>query len=121
MSELLKAFVIGSSWPIFIPYFYFVAQSKDKNFKYTDYSMIAPLYFGIMNVLSLFVSKDRFTGLFIISQISALMVIMLITRNKSYDFGSKKRWIQQYMLVYLAHLMSYMMIYTIERGTKVPL
>ena len=51
-SPLLKSFIVGSSFPIFFPFFYAVSQfdSSFFNFEYKNYTFIAPLFLGLANV-----------------------------------------------------------------------
>ena len=44
----LKGFIIGSSLPVFALFLYNVSKMKNINYSYENYSLLAPLYFGIM-------------------------------------------------------------------------
>ena len=46
----LKHFIIGSSLPIFILHFYLVFNNKNKNYSFFLYTIIAPLFIGLMNI-----------------------------------------------------------------------
>lgn len=58
-NEYLRAFVIGSSCFVFLPYFYFVSNFDKKyfNFDYKIYTYFAPIALGLMNLTSLIVAK----------------------------------------------------------------
>lgn len=49
----LRSFVIGSSLPAVAAFFYGVSEVPDdiRNFSYKRYSLMAPLYLGLVNVL----------------------------------------------------------------------
>ncbi len=51
----IREFVIGSSFPVFLPHFIAVAGLDESklNYTYKQYTFIAPLYYGLMNVISL--------------------------------------------------------------------
>ena len=59
-NEYLRAFVIGSSFPVFLPFFYSVSRfEKEKfNFNYEAYTFLAPPSLGFMNVVSLFLANQ---------------------------------------------------------------
>ena len=56
INQYLRAFVIGSSCLVFLPYFYVVSHfTKEKfNFDYMTYTFLAPPSLGLMNMISLF-------------------------------------------------------------------
>ena len=58
-NDYLRAFVIGSSCIVFLPYFYAVANfdTQQFNFNYKLYTFLAPIALGLMNLLSLIISK----------------------------------------------------------------
>lgn len=113
--EYIKAFVIGSSWPIFVLYFYAVANYDDiRNYSFKDYVLIAPLFLGLLNVFGLFLShkynlsrNQRFllTGL-----IGATCVALFITFTHAYNFETKKRWIEQYISLYILYIFVFVII-----------
>jgi hypothetical protein len=110
MSDLIKAFVIGSSWPAFILYFYGVSRFPDniKNYSYVNYTMIAPIALGIFNVIGYVVAKklkltrsERFilTGL-----AGAIGVSIFITITNAYNFSTKKEWTNQYIKLLIIYI-----------------
>ena len=55
--KYLKQFVIGSSYLVFAPFFYAVENNQPKKtYDYYNYTLIAPIWFGVWNVLSLILS-----------------------------------------------------------------
>lgn len=58
-NKYLRAFVIGSSFFVFIPYFYAVSNFDPKhfNFDYKIYTYLAPFALGLMNLFSLILAK----------------------------------------------------------------
>lgn len=83
----LRSFVIGSSILVVLPHFLMIYYNKhyrperEVSFDYNAYSMIAPIYFGLMSMLALYLGRtfelDLRSRLFLISIISASFVISL--------------------------------------------
>lgn len=116
--ELLKSFIIGSSLPAFIilvtAVSYYIRIEKSAVFDYHKYSKNAPLYLGIMAVISKFISLKFNISLrisyFIISIISVIHVWADITGlydYPAYNFKTKERWYSQYLQVFIGHLFIY--------------
>jgi len=107
MDASLKSFAIGSSGPVFLPFFYGVTQLPEKKFSLKSYMFRAPLYFGVANILRIYL-KHKFKlsewhSYLLMSQLSPAFVSAWITYHKSYDFTDKKRWYKQYALLWAAH------------------
>jgi len=113
MDEYLKAFIIGSSLPVFIWYFYVVSNYSNtiRTFSYENYTFIAPLFLGILNVFGLFISQkynlNRFTRFILTGLIGATLVSIFITAFKVYNFPDIGRWIKQYIGLYITYLIIY--------------
>jgi len=115
MNEYIKSFVIGSSWPVFILYFYAVSNYNERelNYSYKNYTLIAPVFLGILNVFGLYVSQKLnlsrtqrflFTGLF-----GAFCVASFITSFKVYNF-SDQRLMQQYVSLFMIYVFVFLVI-----------
>ena len=118
--KYLRQFVIGSSYLIFLPFFYSVKNNQPKKtYNYYDYTLIAPVWFGIWNVLSLYLA-ERFNltlnqRFLLVSIISALSVMTLATNFKSYKF-SKKEWKKYYFKIIAKYLFIWnIVIFNIEK------
>jgi hypothetical protein len=90
--EYIRAFVIGSSFPVFLPHFLAVANLDERNLNYTykQYTFIAPLYYGLMNAISLLLAiklklSDRQRYL-LIGTLSPLIVILFSYTFQTYDY-----------------------------------
>lgn len=109
----LKSFIVGSSAPVFFPFFYGVAELlPEKKFDYVGYSFKAPLYFGLANALSLFLQRkfnwnetQRYRWMALLSPV---FVATWITAKKAYQFETKERWLQQYLILLAAHGMTWL-------------
>ena len=102
----LLAFLIGSSYPVFVSFFLSVQNRPDSlmNYTFKDYSLIAPLYLGLMNVLGLCLfPKNRFvwTGI-----LSGLTVATVATLMDSYNF-TQAQWNQYYLRILLKHFFTF--------------
>lgn len=119
--KYLKQFIIGSSYLVFLPYFYSVEKSQNKkNYSYFDYTMVAPVWLGLWNVISLMIAekfdlsmKMRFL---IISILSSLSIMIIATLSESYNF-TQKEWIEYYVYILIKYLLVWnVVVYNIEKA-----
>jgi len=117
----MQSFVIGSSWMVFIWYFMAVSGSDEAmmNYDYKTYSMVAPLALGLLNVFGLYLAR-RFSlsslqRFIMTALIGALIVSIVITYFRLYNFPTKQRWIQQYISLFIVYTFVFVIvIYTLE-------
>ena len=102
MKNIIKRFIVGSSFPVFI-YFFFRVRLISKNYKYEDYSIIAPFYLGIMNIIA---GKIGYINVGILSP---LIVISFAYLTKSYNFN-KKEWIEYSIRIIITHFIMFNLI-----------
>jgi hypothetical protein len=117
----LRSFVIGSSFPVFLPFFLTVRLllADIKNYDFENYAFVAPLYLGLMNMFSLFISttfnlslRHRFI---FIGILSPLIVILVARILNSYDYTTDQ-WNDYYGRIILKHFIIYnLVIYNLER------
>ena len=104
---MFKQFIVGSSSFVVLPFFGTVMNidKKDKNYSYAMYTIVAPIYLGLMNVLGsiLFKGQYRFilTGL-----ISGIIVALVATLLNSYNF-TKDEWNQYYIRIVIRHVITF--------------
>src|SRR3989304_8714531 len=112
MNKYLRSFVIGSSFPVFLIFFLSVAfLSKDlRNYSYKTYTFLAPLYFGLMNILSLYLAQKYNLSLkqrlFYIWILSATIVSIFETLLKSYNLDNYE-WLKYYFIIFLYHFIAF--------------
>lgn len=117
--KYLKSFLIGSSYFVTLPFFYTVQMNQPKkNYSYFFYTLIAPIWFGLWNMVSLWMGeKYHFTlkmRIFIISIISSLSIMIFATNYNSYDFIYKE-WIRYYIYIFIKYMLSWnIIIYNLE-------
>jgi len=106
----LRAFVIGSSFFVFIPYFFIVSSfdKKDINFSYKYYTFIVPLSLGLYNVLSLYLSKifklNQKLRFFIISLLAPTLVAITVYILKIYNnLNTFSDWFNYLWKLYLLY------------------
>jgi hypothetical protein len=107
-NQYLRAFVIGSSFFVFIPYFIAV-RSFDKNlvnYSYENYTLYAPIGLGLYNVLSLYIAnqfnltkKNRF---FLISLLAPTLVALTVYFLKAYNY-TINQWFNHIWKLYLLY------------------
>ena len=94
---MLKSFIIGSSFPVFFIFFasLYFRDPKSYNYSYNLYSIVAPLYLGIMNVIATLMRKNLKLSLAQSLLITSIMAFAIITSfayyNKVYDYN-KEEW-----------------------------
>src|SRR5690349_11423528 len=110
MSEYLKAFIIGSSWPTFILYFYAVSNysETERKYSYRDYTFVAPLFLGLLNMFGLYLANkfnlSRGQRFILSGLVGAMMVSIIITLFNVYNYDSVNRWVQQYISLFIVYL-----------------
>lgn len=119
--KYLKQFVIGSSCLIFLPFYYSVLllNKTKRNFSFENYVFIAPFWFGLFNMLSLYLSekfnlnyKQRFQT---ISLLSYLFIVTIVTNSNAYNFN-KNDWIKYIIILGLLYYLTWnFVIYYIEK------
>lgn len=106
--KYLKEFLIGSSYFVFLPFFYNVKNTQPKKtYDYYDYTLIAPVWFGLWNMISLVIAKQfglsKRLRYLLISIISSISVMFIATYRKSYDFNEKE-WSKYYFNIFIKYL-----------------
>jgi len=124
MVNYLKSFIIGTSLPVSIHFYDAVANIKkeDRNYSYILYSFLAPLWFGLMNILSLYIadkwnlsSRGRFIT---ISIISSLLIVLLAKLLNAYNY-SNSEWLSYYTTILVKHFLTFnVIIYLLEYYIK---
>ncbi len=120
VNEYLRSFVIGSTYLTTLLFFLTVRNIPDtvKNYSYEDYTLIAPLYLGLMNTLSLYLSKvynlSLRQRLVLIGLISPLIVISFAYSSSVYNF-TMEEWVRYAFRLMLKHFAIYnIVIYFLE-------
>jgi len=119
--KYLKQFIIGSSYLVFLPYFYAVQKSRtNKNYTYFHYTLVAPVWLGLWNVISLIIS-ERFNlsmqmRFVVVSIISSLSIMFIATYFNTYNF-TKDEWKKYYFHIFIKYLMIWnLVVYNIEKN-----
>ena len=108
-NQYLRAFVIGSSFFVFISYFIAVKSFDKKlvNYSYENYTLYAPIGLGLYNVLSLYIAnqlnltkKNRF---FLISLLAPTLVVLTVYFLKAYNYTTIQQWFNHIWKLYLLY------------------
>uniref|UniRef100_A0A6C0KRU0 Uncharacterized protein n=1 Tax=viral metagenome TaxID=1070528 RepID=A0A6C0KRU0_9ZZZZ len=109
-NQYLRAFVIGSSFFVFIPYFLIVSSfdKKNINFSYEYYTFVAPIALGIFNVLSLYLANifnlTKRTRFVVISLIAPTLVAATVYILKVYNnLNTYRSWFNYLIKLYLLY------------------
>ena len=122
-NQYLRAFVIGSSFLVFIPYFLIVSRFEEKhiNFTYKYYTFFAPIALGVFNVLSLYLAnkfnlttKNRFL---LISLIAPTLVALTVYFFKAYhNLITLNQWFNYLIKLYLLYFIIFNFdVYLLDR------
>lgn len=112
--KYLKQFVIGTSVLVVWQFLYAVHNlGKKKTYSYYHYSIIAPLWFGLWNVISLLLaekfnlsSRARFL---LITPITFLISILIVKTIGAYNY-SQSEWVQYYIRLFIRHFITWNII-----------
>jgi hypothetical protein len=118
--EYLRAFVIASSFLVFLPHFIAVAGLDETkiNYTYKQYTFVAPVYYGLMNMLSLYIAlqlnlsnRQRYL---VIGTLSPLIVISFSYFFKTYDYKGNE-WLQYGIGLFIKHFLIWnLVVYTLN-------
>ncbi len=119
--EYLRAFVIGSSYLVFFPHFLAVGMADEKqlNYTYKQYTFVAPLYLGLMNMISLFFANtynlSRRTRYILFGSISPLIVSSFSYLFQTYNYSTEK-WIIYVIGLFSKHFLIFnIIIYSLDK------
>jgi hypothetical protein len=117
----LRAFVIGSSCIVVLPFYYIVFHFDKKkfNYNYDSYTFLAPIVLGLMNVFSLFICEkynlSRRERFLVISIIAPTLVMLTIILFKIYNYTTIQ-WINHIIKLYLVYfLMWNVVVYNLDK------
>ena len=117
----LRAFVIGSSSIVVLPFYYIVSNfNKQKfNYNYISYTFLAPICLGLMNVLSLFISEtynlSQRMRFLVISILAPTFVMLSIILFKVYNY-TMNEWVHHIIKLYLVYfLMWNIVVYNLDK------
>lgn len=107
--KYLKEFIVGSSIIIVMPFYYLVYHSKNYNkYGYYIYTFLAPLWFGIWNVISLIIAENLNLSKrlrFLIVSFMSLLSIYFIAQFY-YKF-TKKQWHKYYFDQFIRYMITW--------------
>lgn len=115
----LKEFIIGSSYLVFLPFFYAVKNSVNKNYSYYYYTMAAPFGFGLWNIISLLIAEhfglSKRQRFLVISIISSLTIMTISFYSKSYNF-TREEWKTYFLNISVRYLIIWnIVIYYLDK------
>jgi Na+-transporting NADH:ubiquinone oxidoreductase subunit NqrB len=121
MVNYLRAFVIGSSLFVFILFFITVYKidPNKRNYTYLEYTIIAPIYLGFINMFALWISNtfnlSRRKKYLYMSIIAPLFIIFYVYSNNIYSF-SLNEWIEYVLGIFLLYLFVFnIIIYNLDK------
>ena len=121
INQYLRAFVIGSSCLVFLPYFYVVSHfTKEKfNFDYMTYTFLAPPSLGLMNMISLFIANQlnisKTNRFLLTSLIAPTIVLFTVVYFKIYNYKNRE-WVNHIVKLYLLYFIVFnIILFTLDK------
>ena len=117
--KYLKQFVIGSSIIPTIWYLFSVKNNDRKTYDYFNYSIVAPIWFGLWNMLSLYIAEshglDMNKRFLVVSILSAFAIMIIAKMMKSYDY-TEEEWMKYNVYIFIKYMIVWnLIIYNVER------
>ncbi len=109
-TNYLRAFIIASGIAVVLPHYAAVANLDESklNYTYKQYSFVAPIYYGIMNMISLYIALlyhlSRRQRYVLIGTLSPLIVISFSYLFQTYDY-TEKEWLRYGVGLFLKHFL----------------
>lgn len=97
-----KNFIIGSSFPVLLPFYLGVRLNQDKIYHYEDYTLVAPLYLGLMNAIGKYLGLNSV----ILGLISGSIVAFVAHTLSSYDYTIAE-WRKYTVYIILKHIFTF--------------
>jgi hypothetical protein len=120
-TNYLRAFVIASSILVVLPHFIAVARIDETkmNYTYEQYTIIAPIYYGLMNMISLYLalllnlsSRQRYL---LIGTISPLFVIFFSYFTGAYIYDTNE-WFKYGINLFIKHFLIWnVVVFTLDK------
>jgi hypothetical protein len=117
----LRAFVIASGILVVFPHYLAVATANEAklNYSFKQYAFVAPVYYGLMNMLSLYLAltfqlgnRERYL---LIGTVSPLIVISASYIFQTYTY-TKEEWTRYAVGLFLKHFLIWnIVVYLLDK------
>ena len=118
--EYLREFVLASCIIVVMPFYYMVYNHQPKKqYNYYEYSLAAPIWFGVWNVISYMIAKKykltKQMRFLIISFISYITIILMSTIFKTYQ-QTNEEWRFYYAQQFVKYMITWnIVIYFLDK------
>lgn len=111
---MIKQFISASTPFTILPLYYFVHNSKSRNYSFYSYAMIAPIWLGAWNMIIYQFVKNKLHRLFVNTIISFSLSVFFAHYLNSYDF-TQEEWHKYYIILFFIHfILWFITIYLVE-------
>lgn len=116
MTDYLKAFVVGSSFPTLFLYFYAVQNIPESQVNLNTYVFRAPLFLGSLNVLGLYLCKKLNLSInqrYLLTSIIGFLLISILLYNygtEIYTYDTNTEWLKHILLLLIGYLVTFNII-----------
>lgn len=108
MDQFIKSFIIGASYPMSISFFYGVSRVDPNviNFDYQDYTMVAPIYLGLINAIGGLVFPNDPLRFFKTGFLSGCLIAILGPMLKTYH-KTPEEWTRYRLYIIAKHTITF--------------
>jgi hypothetical protein len=122
MANYLRAFVIGSSFFVFILFFiavYNIIRSGKMNYNYYEYTIIAPIGLGFVTMAALWLSENfnisKRMAYLIISVLAPIVVLSYVYLTNTYNY-TLDDWMEHIFYMYIFYLIIFnFIVYQLDK------
>ena len=109
--KYLKQFVVGSSYLAFVPLVFLLNKYEDHeivNYDFNKYVLVAPLWWGVWNVISLIIAE--YFGLntniryILITSITSILIILYAKYNRVYNFKNNTQLAKYAIFIFISYI-----------------
>jgi hypothetical protein len=119
MMNYIRDFIIGSSFAVVAPFYVVTYYNEPKNYSYFHYTILAPLWFGLWNVISSFIAihyklskEQKFLIAFILSYISILGVVKFMNTYSQ----TEEQWKRYVVIMFMNYFIVWnLVIYNLDK------
>jgi len=118
--KYLKELIIGSSFPVVVLFYYGSYYNTKKTYDYFQYTLAAPIWFGVWNMISLIIAEkynlSKRSRFLIVSILSVLSIgILQQTILFPYNYTIEE-WNEYYIYIFIKYMFVWnIIIYNLDK------
>jgi hypothetical protein len=113
--QYLREFIIASSPLTTFPFYYLVANyAPKKNYSYELYTFLAPLWFGVWNIIANNFNLSLKSRYILISTLSISSIIIIAKQYNAYTFDDEE-WNKYCFYIVILYSITWYIIYKLQK------